>query len=65
MKIQDIEQRFTPDQIATIKDFMEFCVETNQPNSKKFSDIGIETESEIVESVKNWIKNRKQKGHRI
>ncbi len=65
MNTRNIEKNFTGEQIATIKDFMEFCIESNQMDSKKFSDVGIETESEIVESVKSWLRNRKQKGHRI
>jgi hypothetical protein len=63
--IENIENRFTPDQIATIKSFMEYCVETNQTDSKTFSDIEVETESEIAESVKTWLRSRKQKGHRV
>ncbi len=65
MNIRNLEQRYTGEQIATIKDFLEFCVESNQMDSKKFSDVGIETESEIVESVKSWLRNRKQKGHKV
>jgi hypothetical protein len=65
MNIRNLEQKFTGEQIATIKEFMEFCIETNQADSTKFSDVGIETESEIVESVKNWLRNRKQKGHKV
>jgi hypothetical protein len=65
MNIRNIEQRFTSEQIATIKEFMESCAESNQMDSKRFSDVELETESEVVESVKSWLRNRKQKGHKV
>jgi hypothetical protein len=67
MDIKSIEDRFTTEQIATIKDFMEFCIQDSNKATKTFSDAGIETETneQIAASVREWIAERKKKGHKV
>jgi hypothetical protein len=67
MDIKNIEQRFNSEQIATIKDFMEFCIQDSNKSTKTFSDAGIETETneQIAASVRDWIAERKRKGHKV
>jgi hypothetical protein len=67
MNINNIEKRYTSEQIATIKDFMEFCIQDSNKNSKTFSDAGIETETneQIAASVRLWLADRKRKGHKV
>jgi hypothetical protein len=74
MNIQNIEQRFNTEQIATIKQFMEFIIDSNKSpktfsditqSDKLQSDIGIETDEQINATVREWIAERKKKGHKV
>jgi hypothetical protein len=57
---QNLEQIFSKDEIKTIIKFTEFVASDNQSN-ENFSIS--ETDSEIKDSVKEWLDRRYRAGH--
>jgi hypothetical protein len=69
MNIKEIKQNFNQTELAVIKKFLKYVNDTAQTNSdfandssldqlNQFSNLA-ETDSEITQSVKDWLKKKK------